>query len=152
MFAECVLSVVSTQTLRMDFDETCCEWSPSEYLPLVWFWGHLLEHIPPPWPTEKYSIPSIYSVWYTKILEVNLFAFAYRLFRRDFSPQTTWVPLVIPEYIWIVLQCMIYRQSFDWRRLRLIVLNSSVWRQKGLTGYCFKYIDRPFCLQAYVIS
>ena len=23
---------------------------------------------------------------YTKILEVNLFAFAYRLFRRDFSP------------------------------------------------------------------
>ena len=33
-------------------------------------------------------------------------------------------------------------------------LNSSVlttilsaWRQKGLTGYCFKYTDRPFCLQ-----
>ena len=25
-------------------------------------------------------------VVYTKILEVNLFAFAYRLFRRDFSP------------------------------------------------------------------
>ena len=24
---------------------------------------------------------------------------------------------------------------------------SSVWRQKGLTGYCFKYTDRPFCLQ-----
>ena len=23
---------------------------------------------------------------------------------------------------------------------------SSVWRQKGLTGYCCKYIDRPFCL------
>ena len=23
---------------------------------------------------------------YTKILEVNMFAFAYRLFRRDFSP------------------------------------------------------------------
>ena len=23
---------------------------------------------------------------------------------------------------------------------------SSVWRRKGLTGYCFKYIDRPFCL------
>ena len=22
-----------------------------------------------------------------------------------------------------------------------------VWRQKGLTGYWFKYIDRPFCLQ-----
>ena len=21
-------------------------------------------------------------------------------------------------------------------------------RQKGLTGYCFKYIDRPFCLQS----
>ena len=25
--------------------------------------------------------------------------------------------------------------------------SSSVWRQKGLTGYCFKYTDRPFCLQ-----
>ena len=25
---------------------------------------------------------------------------------------------------------------------------SSARRQKGLTGYCFKYIDRPFCLQA----
>ena len=23
----------------------------------------------------------------------------------------------------------------------------SARRQKGLTGYCFKYIDRPFCLQ-----
>ena len=21
---------------------------------------------------------------------------------------------------------------------------SSAWRQKGLTGHCFKYIDRPF--------
>ena len=28
----------------------------------------------------------IYSFIYTKILEVNLFAFAYRLFHRDFSP------------------------------------------------------------------
>ena len=25
--------------------------------------------------------------------------------------------------------------------------NTSVQRQKGLTGYCFNYIDRPFCLQ-----
>ena len=24
---------------------------------------------------------------------------------------------------------------------------TSVWRQKGLTGYCFKYTDRPFCLR-----
>ena len=32
-------------------------------------------------------ILSLYiSASYTKILEVNLFAFAYRLFRRDFSP------------------------------------------------------------------
>ena len=48
---------------------------------------------------------------YTKILEVNLFAFAYRLFHEDFSsingtlykssPSST-LPLVIPEYIWIV--------------------------------------------------
>ena len=28
---------------------------------------------------------------------------------------------------------------------------SSVWRQKGLTGYCLKYVDRPFCLQADVL-
>ena len=28
------------------------------------------------------------------------------------------------------------------------ILISSAWRQKGLTGYCFKYIDRPFCLQS----
>ena len=24
---------------------------------------------------------------------------------------------------------------------------SSAWRQMGLTGYCFKFIDRPFCIQ-----
>ena len=34
--------------------------------------------------TYMYIIYIIYI--YTKILEVNLFAFAYRLFRRDFSP------------------------------------------------------------------
>ena len=28
---------------------------------------------------------------------------------------------------------------------------SSVRRQKGLTGYCFKYTDRPFCLRADVL-
>ena len=27
------------------------------------------------------------------------------------------------------------------------VSNSSTRRQKGLTDYCFKYIDRPFCRQ-----
>ena len=36
---------------------------------------------------------SLYIYIYTKILEVNLFAFAYRLFRRDFSPlDGTYVP------------------------------------------------------------
>ena len=25
--------------------------------------------------------------------------------------------------------------------------SSSAQRQKGLSGYCFKYVDRPFCLQ-----
>ena len=24
---------------------------------------------------------------------------------------------------------------------------SSPWRQKDLTGYCFNYIDKPFCLR-----
>ena len=28
---------------------------------------------------------------------------------------------------------------------------SSAWRQKGITGYCFKYIDRPFCLRTDVL-
>ena len=27
------------------------------------------------------------------------------------------------------------------------VYTSSAGRQKGLTGYCFKFIDRPFCLE-----
>ena len=30
--------------------------------------------------------PASLNINFTKILEVNLFAFAYRLFRRDFSP------------------------------------------------------------------
>ena len=30
--------------------------------------------------------------------------------------------------------------------IMLIIL--SVWKQKGLIGYCFKYIDKPFCLRA----
>ena len=33
-----------------------------------------------------YVCVCVYIYIYTKILEVNLFAFAYRLFRRDFSP------------------------------------------------------------------
>ena len=31
---------------------------------------------------------------------------------------------------------------------RVISAEGIAWTQKGLTGYCFKYIDRPFCLQA----
>ena len=44
-------------------------------------------------------------LYYTKILQVNLFAFAYRLFHEDFSsidrtlPLVISLPLVIPEYI-----------------------------------------------------
>ena len=34
----------------------------------------------------RYIYIYIYIYIYTEILEVNLFAFAYRLFRRDFSP------------------------------------------------------------------
>ena len=36
---------------------------------------------------------------YTEILEVNLFAFAYRLFHEDFSSMNGASPLVIPERI-----------------------------------------------------
>ena len=35
---------------------------------------------------------------YTKILEVNLFAFAYRLFRRDFSPSTGHIAICPVEW------------------------------------------------------
>ena len=49
-----------------------------------------------------YSYISI--LLYTKILEVNLFASACTLFHRDFSPiNGAYLPLVIPEYIRIVL-------------------------------------------------
>ena len=42
---------------------------------------------------------------YTKILEVNLFAFAYRLFRRNFSPLngTYCIYIYIYIYIWVIL-------------------------------------------------
>ena len=33
-------------------------------------------------------------------------------------------------------------KSPGWR-----LANSSAWRQKDITGYGFKYIDRPLCLQ-----
>ena len=36
---------------------------------------------------------------YTKILEVNLFAFAYRLFRRDFSPLDGTYCILVSSYI-----------------------------------------------------
>ena len=36
--------------------------------------------------TKRSMLAMYMSQYYTKILEVNLFAFAYRLFRRDFSP------------------------------------------------------------------
>ena len=40
---------------------------------------------------------------YTKILEVNLFAFAYRLFRRDFSPlDGTYCIYIYIDDIWML--------------------------------------------------
>ena len=46
----------------------------------------------------------IYIYIYTKILEVNLFAFAYRLFRRDFSPlDGTYCIVEIVLYIYIYI-------------------------------------------------
>ena len=49
---------------------------------------------------------------YTKILEVNLFAFAYRLFRRDFSPLDGtyciifWVYMNIYVYVCVRVFCV----------------------------------------------
>ena len=39
-------------------------------------------------------------------------------------------------------------------RLSMLLHNSSssAQRQKGLTGNCFKYIDRPFCLQTDILD
>ena len=36
----------------------------------------------------------------------------------------------------------------EYGHITLHAWNSLVRRQKGLTGYCFKYTDRPFCLRA----
>ena len=38
----------------------------------------------------------------------------------------------------LAIYCLLISQTFDTK--------PSARRQKGLTGYCFKYIDRPFCL------
>ena len=46
---------------------------------------------------------------YTKILEVNLFAFAYRLFRRDFSPLDVYIYIYI--YIYIYPEVMLIYNS-----------------------------------------
>ena len=47
---------------------------------------------------------------YTKILEVNLFAFAYRLFRRDFSPLdgTYCIFLTSRIFVYIKLYILLY--------------------------------------------
>ena len=74
------------------------------------------------------SFHSIGKSVYTKILEVNLFAFAYRLFHEDFSPidgaifvykssLSSTLPLVIPELIWIIwyiiLKTPIYNSYYN---------------------------------------
>ena len=41
---------------------------------------------------------------YTKILEVNLFAFAYRLFHRDFSPINGHIAICVHVNIYIYLK------------------------------------------------
>ena len=51
---------------------------------------------------------------YTKILEVNLFAFAYRLFRRDFSPlDGTYCNMCLPFVFTIYIFISIERNNRD---------------------------------------
>ena len=38
-------------------------------------------------------------LFYTKILEVNLFAFAYRLFHEDFSPPDDWREIFMKQSV-----------------------------------------------------
>ena len=45
------------------------------------------------------------------------------------------------------LCCKLFSVSSSWN-VEVLYLISFVRRQKGLTGYCFKYTDRPFCLRA----
>ena len=49
------------------------------------------------------------------------------------------------DCIWTWLWCTVLLHAMN---QTTNVFNSSARRQKGLTGYCFKYTDRPFCLQA----
>ena len=58
----------------------------------------------------------LYYKLYTKILEVNLFAFAYRLFPEDFSPIHLWFQnksdyiLQIMNYkSWFIAKVLLYR-------------------------------------------
>ena len=64
-------------------------------------------------------------------------------FSLGLSDTFTWHHQTIPPSKTILennnKQCLMLR--------RQIVSQSSVRRQKGLTCYCFKYIDRPVCLQ-----
>ena len=48
----------------------------------------------------------------------------------------------------IVLHAKMMHQQQLFSTIHNYTLHSpSVRRQKGLTGYCFKYADRPFCLR-----
>ena len=51
--------------------------------------------------SAKHTMQCIHNEIYTKIPEVNLFAFAYRLFRRDFSHSTGYI--AIYKYSFFIL-------------------------------------------------
>ena len=81
-------------------------------------------------------LPQYITSMVTKILEVNLFAIAYRLFHEDFSPQggvlyksspSSTLPLVIPEYTWIVLTSMVITLSYTF--LAIFYIISRFWKK-----------------------
>ena len=117
------------------------------------------------WSFEKISVNYMLGrVYIYKILEVNLFAFAYRLFHEDFSsiigdfcigthsffpasssPLST-LPLVIPEYIWIVIYIYIHYVFINtsvhtlFTKYRLYIEFEGKEGMKGSRGWCYNML------------
>ena len=65
----------------------------------------------------------IYDMIYTKILEVNLFAFAYRLFHRDFSPiNGTYCVFTHSFFAALYVFCVNLGGFYEWVVLIFLVL------------------------------
>ena len=82
---------------------------------------------------------------YTKILEVNLFAFAYRLFRRDFSPLDG--TFCILHFALVLHWSTNAKCPVEWRE---ISTKQSVGNANKLTSRIFVYFVKYIFLQQMV--